>query len=68
MAAKTITVQGFLSEFVRQDKNMPARPFCWIFGSGASVQSSIPTGGKLAMDWLKELNELEDHQKLSFLQ
>ena len=60
MAAKTITVQGFLSEFVRQDKNMPDRPFCWILGSGASVQSGIPTGGKLAMDWLKELHELED--------
>jgi Tfp pilus assembly protein PilF len=62
MAAKTITVQGFLSEFVRQDKNMPDRPFCWILGSGASVQSGIPTGGKLAMDWLKELHELEDFQ------
>ena len=63
MAAKTITVQGFLSEFVRQDKNMPDRPFCWILGSGASVQSGIPTGGKLALDWLKELHELEDFQK-----
>jgi Tfp pilus assembly protein PilF len=63
MAAKTITVQGFLSEFVRQDKNMPDRPFCWILGSGASVQSGIPTGGKLAMDWLKELHELEDFDK-----
>src|ERR1019366_141117 len=62
MAAKTITVQGFLSEFVRQDKNMPDRPFCWILGSGASVQSGIPTGGKLAMDWLKEIHELEDFQ------
>jgi len=60
MAAKTITVRGFLSEFVRQDKNMPDRPFCWILGSGASVQSGIPTGGKLAMDWLKELHEMED--------
>jgi Tfp pilus assembly protein PilF len=48
---------------VRQDKNMPDRPFCWILGSGASVQSGIPTGGKLAMDWLKELHELEDFDK-----
>jgi Tfp pilus assembly protein PilF len=63
MAAKLITVQGFLSEFVRQDKNMPDRPFCWILGSGASVQSGIPPGGKLAMDWLKELHELEDFEK-----
>jgi len=39
---------------------MPDRPFCWILGSGASIQSGIPTGGKLAMDWLKELHELED--------
>jgi len=63
MATQKITVQGFLSEFVRQDKNMPDRPFCWILGSGASVQSGIPTGGKLAMDWLKELHELEDFDK-----
>ena len=64
MAAKRITVQGFLSEFVRQDKNMPDRPFCWILGSGASRSSGIPTGGELAIDWLKDLHELEDHQKL----
>jgi len=64
MGAQKITIQGFLSEFMRQDKNMPDRPFCWILGSGASVQSGIPAGCDLAMQWLKELHELEDFQNL----
>lgn len=41
---------------------MPDRPFCWILGSGASVESGIPTGSELAIQWLKELHELEDFQ------
>ncbi|HMD67269.1 MAG TPA: hypothetical protein VKF42_00225, partial [Chitinivibrionales bacterium] len=60
MTAPKITVQGFLSQFVRQHETMPDRPFCWILGSGASVQSGIPTGGELVMQWLKELHEMED--------
>jgi Tfp pilus assembly protein PilF len=39
---------------------IPDRPFCWVLGSGASFQSGIPTGGSLAMQWLKELHEMED--------
>lgn len=51
-----------MSQFVRQHETMPDRPFCWILGSGASVQSGIPTGGTLVMQWLKELHELEDFE------
>jgi len=43
---------------------MPDRPFCWVLGSGASFQSGIPTGGTLAMQWLKELHEMEDFSGL----
>ncbi|HXD32856.1 MAG TPA: hypothetical protein VN643_17160 [Pyrinomonadaceae bacterium] len=60
MIAKKITIHGFLNEFKRRHEQMQDRPFCWVLGSGASVQSGIPTGGKLANDWLKELHELED--------
>jgi len=31
--------------------------FCFVLGSGASVQSGIPTGAKLAAKWLGELKE-----------
>src|SRR5438045_2062819 len=65
MAAQKITVQGFLNEFKRRNDQMKDRPFCWILGSGASVQSGIPTGALLARQWLKELHELEDFSTLT---
>jgi protein O-mannosyl-transferase len=60
VAARKITNVGFLNEFVRRHEQMKDRPFCWVLGSGASVQSGIPTGGKLAAQWLTELHEMED--------
>jgi len=60
MSAQKITTAGFLSEFLGRHEKMPDRPFCWVLGSGASVQSGIPTGGTLAMQWLTELHEMED--------
>ncbi|HKZ04211.1 MAG TPA: tetratricopeptide repeat protein [Methylomirabilota bacterium] len=60
MTAERITTAGFLSQFVMRHTKMPDRPFCWVLGSGASIQSGIPTGGSLAMQWLKELHEMED--------
>jgi tetratricopeptide (TPR) repeat protein len=65
MTAKKYTIHGFLNEFKRRHDQMKDRPFCWVLGSGASVQSGIPTGRKLANDWLKELHELEDSDNLS---
>lgn len=38
---------------------MPDRPFCWVLGSGASVQSGIPTGKAFVLRWLEELHEME---------
>jgi Tfp pilus assembly protein PilF len=57
---RTITNSGFLSEFFRRHEQMTDRPFCWVLGSGASVQSGIPSGGKLAHQWLAEMHEMED--------
>jgi tetratricopeptide (TPR) repeat protein len=62
MSAQKITINGFLNEFKRRHDQMQDRPFCWILGSGASVQSGIPTGKTLSNLWLNELHELEDFQ------
>jgi tetratricopeptide (TPR) repeat protein len=64
MPAQKITIQGFLSKFVALHTNMPDRPFCWVLGSGASVQSRIPSGGALATQWLREMHEQEDFKNL----
>jgi hypothetical protein len=68
MAATKMNIQGFLGQFLRLHENMPDRPFCWVLGSGASFQSGIPTGAKLAMDWIKELHEMFGDSKLSLEQ
>src|SRR6266567_1104121 len=60
--AEKITIHGFLIEFKQRHETMPDRPFCWILGSGASVQSRIPTGKDLAMKWLSELHERKDSE------
>jgi protein O-mannosyl-transferase len=58
-----ITTTGFLSEFMRRHEQMPDRPFCWILGSGASIQSGIKTGGAMAREWLEEMHEMEDDRR-----
>ncbi len=68
MAARKITIHGFLSEFKGRHEQMKDRPFCWVLGSGASIQSGIPTGGALVKQWLTELHELEDFDGLSLEQ
>jgi tetratricopeptide (TPR) repeat protein len=64
MSAQRITIQGFLSKFVALHTNMPDRPFCWVLGSGASVQSGIPSGGAMVDQWLREMHEQEDFKTL----
>jgi protein O-mannosyl-transferase len=61
---RTITNPGFLSEFMRRHEQMTDRPFCWVLGSGASVQSGIPAGGALALQWLAEIHEMENTEQL----
>src|SRR5437016_13244817 len=64
MTARKITIDGFLDEFKSRHDQMSDRPFCWVLGSGASIESGIPAGGTLAMQWLKELHEMEDFDNL----
>jgi hypothetical protein len=49
MAARSITIKGFLAEFKARDALMRDRAFCFILGAGASAQSKIPTGGQLVL-------------------
>ena len=60
-----LTVSGFLNEFIERHRRLSHRPFCWVIGAGASVQSGIPAGGTLAMQWLKELHQREDFEHRS---
>ncbi len=60
MSAKKITIDGFLDEFKSRHEQMEDRPFCWVLGSGASIQSGIPSGSALVQQWLRELHKLED--------
>lgn len=64
MPAKKITIEGFLDKFKQRHEQMTDRPFCWVLGSGASIQSGIPTGGVLANQWLKEIHKMEDFESL----
>jgi len=68
MTAKRITVDGFLDEFKSRHDQMEDRPFCWVLGSGASIQSGIPTGSALVAKWLRELHKLEDFDKVAIEQ
>jgi protein O-mannosyl-transferase len=68
MATRAITNLGFLSEFRRRHEQMTDRPFCWVLGSGASVQSGIPSGAKLVQQWLAEMHEMENGGHLSIAQ
>ena len=50
---RTITLKQFLRHFEKQRN----RKFCFILGAGASKSSGIPTGAKLASQWLNEIKE-----------
>ena len=50
---RTITLKQFLRHFEEQRN----RKFCFILGAGASKSSGIPTGAKLASQWLNEIKE-----------
>jgi Tfp pilus assembly protein PilF len=65
MSAQKITIEGFLDEFQQRHEQMADRPFCWVLGSGASIQSGIPSGKDLALQWLAELHKREDFNNLS---
>ena len=43
---------------IMKDKRKGKKKFCFILGSGASVESGIPTGITLIKQWMKELLEM----------
>ena len=51
-----VPLKWFLKSFKESCENNER--FCFILGSGASVESGIPTGLTLAQRWIDELNDL----------
>ncbi len=63
MNEEPLTLKQFLRQVKDQNDDQPARPFCFILGSGASIQSGIPTGKGLVDLWLKVLHQDADEPK-----
>jgi hypothetical protein len=61
-APETWTATGLLDYFQEVDATADRR-FAFILGAGASVQSGIPTAGRLVANWLQELHAREDHER-----
>ncbi len=61
---RLITFKGFLDAFLKQHRERPDRPFCFILGAGASKPSGIPSGAELAKRWLEEMHLAEDFESL----
>ena len=57
---RLITVAGFLDQFQRQHLHRQEKPFCFVLGAGASRMSKIPTGGEMALDWLRHIHRERD--------
>lgn len=55
MAVQEIPLKVFLRHVEERHREQPERPFCFILGSGASVESGIPTGAELVDRWLVAL-------------
>ena len=54
------TTAGLLDHFVKIQREMQDRAFCFVLGAGASASSGIPTGGQLVWNWLGELQRQLD--------
>jgi protein O-mannosyl-transferase len=61
---RLITFKGFLNAFLKQHRERPDRPFCFVLGAGASRPSGIPAGVELARCWLEEMHVAEDFEGL----
>ena len=56
--SKILTTQKLIQMFRESEKK--DKRFCFILGSGASVESDIPSGNILEMDWMNCLLGLKD--------
>jgi tetratricopeptide (TPR) repeat protein len=56
--SKILTAQKLIQMFRESEKK--DKRFCFILGSGASVESDIPSGNILEMDWMNCLLGLKD--------
>ena len=56
MAVQDISLSAFLEDVKERHHDQPERPFCFVLGSGASLESGIPTGAELVDRWLAKLH------------
>ncbi len=56
--SKIIDIERLIQLFQNSEQNY--KRFCFILGSGASVESEIPSGNALEMDWMNCLLGLKD--------
>lgn len=62
--SRILTIQQLISEIAESNRN--GERFCFILGSGASVESGIPSGNTLEMQWMNCLmGESEDRGTLA---
>ncbi len=62
---KKISLKGFLNSYIfDRIKDRKGKKFCFIIGSGASVQSEIRSGGTLAKEWLEEIEKIYDEKEV----
>jgi protein O-mannosyl-transferase len=54
-----LSLDRFLARLQERDRQPRHRPFCFVLGAGASVQSDIPTGAQLIDRWLSEMQRQE---------
>src|ERR1043166_1983150 len=65
MAVERLSLNRFLTYVKDQHEGQKERPFCFILGAGASVQSDIPTGGQLVDRWLREMHADAEDRNLT---
>jgi hypothetical protein len=53
----------FLNRFTKLHHKKPARPFCWVLGTGASISSGVPMGRELTERWLSEMYDAKFRTK-----
>ena len=61
---KTISTHYFKHTLSDIHKNSENRKFCFVIGAGASYNSGIQTGGEMAEEWFKEIENRLDENEL----
>jgi tetratricopeptide (TPR) repeat protein len=64
MSITTISTEVLINH-LQETHKFPDKKICFIFGSGASVESGIDSGAKLATKWYNELPRFHSEEKIN---